>query len=616
MAAFRDEMRARPAWPLGDVAKAFRTRKTGNRNRYPRLPVNPFFITPDSLIALAGKPAFERGERYARQGRVALGAERGGLMHATVRGSDVYEVRLGASGGQLSGSCDCPVGLDGDFCKHLVATALCWAGQAGEGEPDTDADAEAAPKRKTKKKAPAAETDEAVLRRWLAASSIEALHELILDLAARDKDAWRAVVARARFAQAGAKELRKAVGQLIGRPRFLDYRASNAYARRIADLPGLLRDHLDTDPASALDLVDYALHRLFAVYGGSDDSGGAIGGIVQTLAELHLRAAIRAQPPAAAFARSYYGLRLADGWAVMGGLDAYAEVLGRTGIGLLERQVAAALEKLPPKPRDAYARVSHLDERYTLDDLQKELAHHGGDIDAVIARKAAEAQHAYHYLELANLCREHGRDRIATEWLERGLKAHPNDARLLDALADTWEREDFLDDALALRWRAFQIDGGAQTYLALRRIAERIGRWPEWREKALAHVDDAPSHRQSQRDAHRIDLHLAEDDIAAAWHIARNASLHPALWARLAPRLEATEPEGALRAYRTLVQASVARAQRQGYVEAIGWIRRMLPLHKHLGTEAALSGYLDDLARTHHAKRTFIELLAAFRTQC
>ncbi|MDP2864910.1 MAG: hypothetical protein Q8O90_01550, partial [Elusimicrobiota bacterium] len=33
---------------------------------------------------------------------------------------------------QISYSCDCPVGGDGEFCKHLVAASLAWLADAGK----------------------------------------------------------------------------------------------------------------------------------------------------------------------------------------------------------------------------------------------------------------------------------------------------------------------------------------------------------------------------------------------------------------------------------------------------------------------------------------------------
>jgi hypothetical protein len=156
----------------------------------------------------------------------------------------------------------------------------------------------------------------------------------------------------------------------------------------------------------------------------------------------------------------------------------------------------------------------------------------------------------------------------------------------------------------------------AHTFLALRDSAARISAWPPWRERALTHIDTDTCIPHSARDTLRVSLHLAEEDIAAAWRIATQAQLPPSLWAALAPALERDNPEGALRAYRTLVQVSVERTERRGYREAIAWLRRMPPLHRRLGTDAAFATYLQTLRQTCRAKRTFIAMLdKAFATE-
>jgi uncharacterized Zn finger protein len=45
-----------------------------------------------------------------------------GWVTATVHGTERYEVELSLEGTRgLAGECDCPYGLEDNFCKHLVA---------------------------------------------------------------------------------------------------------------------------------------------------------------------------------------------------------------------------------------------------------------------------------------------------------------------------------------------------------------------------------------------------------------------------------------------------------------------------------------------------------------
>ncbi|WP_349596575.1 DEAD/DEAH box helicase [Azospirillum argentinense] len=88
--------------------------------------------------------AFERGERYHREGRVAAlhceaGTDGAVRVTACVRGSQPspyrQDIRLFLRGGvpaSISGVCECPVGLN---CKHVVAAVIAWAGASADMAP-------------------------------------------------------------------------------------------------------------------------------------------------------------------------------------------------------------------------------------------------------------------------------------------------------------------------------------------------------------------------------------------------------------------------------------------------------------------------------------------------
>jgi uncharacterized Zn finger protein len=77
------------------------------------------------MLELAGETYFERGEGYHRGGHVYDLVEHAGVVVAKVAGTEDYRVRLWAEDG-LDFSCDCPLGVDGEFCKHCVAAGLAW----------------------------------------------------------------------------------------------------------------------------------------------------------------------------------------------------------------------------------------------------------------------------------------------------------------------------------------------------------------------------------------------------------------------------------------------------------------------------------------------------------
>jgi uncharacterized Zn finger protein len=96
------------------------------------MPEPPFahVLHVERIRELASNHAFERGERYFRDKRVVELHQREGTLHAKVRGASDYRVRIWVKSGGLAYQCECPVGGDGAFCKHCVATALTWLAEA------------------------------------------------------------------------------------------------------------------------------------------------------------------------------------------------------------------------------------------------------------------------------------------------------------------------------------------------------------------------------------------------------------------------------------------------------------------------------------------------------
>ena len=100
-------------------------------------------LTEQQLLKLAGDVYFERGTNYHHGGAVVwLDAEPNAIT-ARVQGSEKnpYLVRYWVYQNQLHWGCACPLGVDGAFCKHLVAAGLAWINDHGDAlhsEPDMD----------------------------------------------------------------------------------------------------------------------------------------------------------------------------------------------------------------------------------------------------------------------------------------------------------------------------------------------------------------------------------------------------------------------------------------------------------------------------------------------
>src|SRR5215212_808035 len=91
-------------------------------------------LTYDVLLELAEERYFERGENYYYDGRVHALVEHEGAIVAKALGTHEYRVRFRAEDDGLVYSCDCPLGVDREFCKHCVAVGMAWL--KGEAEHD------------------------------------------------------------------------------------------------------------------------------------------------------------------------------------------------------------------------------------------------------------------------------------------------------------------------------------------------------------------------------------------------------------------------------------------------------------------------------------------------
>jgi hypothetical protein len=81
-------------------------------------------LHPDRLRELVDGKTFSRGEQYFEDGKVHDLRREDHAVTATVSGTTDYGVKLWSKAGRIAYTCACPVGREGNFCKHCVALAL------------------------------------------------------------------------------------------------------------------------------------------------------------------------------------------------------------------------------------------------------------------------------------------------------------------------------------------------------------------------------------------------------------------------------------------------------------------------------------------------------------
>jgi uncharacterized Zn finger protein len=178
---------------------------------------------------LADSRTFARGEAYFHGGRVGLLDADEQELRSSVQGTQRYRVRLWAgSDGEPEYECDCPVGDDGEFCKHAVAVALSWLENTCDEVFRPAAQETSKPRKKRK-------TNAEQISEYLGTLSENALREWLIEAADRDRGICdKLLFAVKAKAGADASSLKSVVRQFTRISGFVDWRHAGEYASRLA----------------------------------------------------------------------------------------------------------------------------------------------------------------------------------------------------------------------------------------------------------------------------------------------------------------------------------------------------------------------------------------------
>jgi uncharacterized Zn finger protein len=568
-------------------------------------------ITEAALAELAGKRSFERGVAYFEDGAVLSFNQVGSTVKARVLGIEEYRVSLRAEGSGLGWSCTCPLGDEGEFCKHAVAAGLAWLARKGTDEaPGRDAD-----------------DDLARIRAYLEPQSKKALVELLLDAAAEEPDLHARIETMA--LRTDPRVDPKALTALVRRAfaisgGFVDWKSMRALIQRadsVRDmLEGLLRDGRAEDAAA---LADYAMHRGIAAYHDCDDSGGGFGDTLRGIAAVHLEACRRAKPDQKSLGEKLFALHRVDGWGFFALAD-YVPLLGTRGLARYRSLAESAWRNVAPlRPGDKDKRDG---ERFWITHIMESLARHEGDVDALIAVKSRDLSRSWAFLEIAQLLAKTGRAQEAIEWAERGWKSFPGEMKepLVDFLIDAYLEQRRHGDAVQVAWDEFASGSSLSGYQRLRKCAKADRHWPSWRDKALEHVRAELREAGASRSARHwtaggrsplVEIFLDEGDTDAALGEAKAGGCTVQLWLQIARARAATHPQDAIGIYQAHVERLVERANNHAYDEAAGLAGTIRELMSRSGGEAAFPGWITALKAKHKAKRNFVKRLDSIGAQ-
>ncbi len=569
----------------------------------------------DALRRMAGARSFERGEDYFDGGQVGALVEHEGTIAAKVQGTRPYRVKLWVKRGEIDYSCTCPVGAEGAFCKHCVAVGLAWL------------DRRESTKATGKKPAGPAVTTMDDVRAHLAAQDKNALVDMLMQQAMEnDRLRQRLLMQAAKRAPKGldVATYRAALDDAIGIDEFIDYGDMYDYVRGIEEAVEAVEELLkEGHAAEVMELAEHALDAVEDAMGSVDDSSGEMGGILERLQDLHLRACKKAKPDPEELAGRLFEREIrTDCDAFSGAAATYADVLGEKGQAVYRKLAEAEWAKLPalgPGKDDPgkYGR------RYRITHIMETLAEQTGDVEALVEIKKRDLSRPYAYLQIAETYKQARKHDAALEWAERGVKAFPDrtDSRLREFLADEYHRRKRHDEAMALIWAEFTDSPGLARYEKLKAHADRIGQWQAWREKALGFLREtiAKAKREAPKDrwawsrkadhSELVRVFLWEKDVEAAWREAQEGGCSNELWMELAGKREKDHPADALPVYRRQIEPTLNRKNNEAYREAVGLLRKVRALMVRLGREPEFARCLASVRAAHKPKRNFIKLL-------
>ncbi|WBO69168.1 hypothetical protein O1G22_10035 [Streptomyces camelliae] len=549
-------------------------------------------LTEAKLKKLAGARSFERGLGYLD---AVSGIEVGdGWVTATVHGTERYEVELTLDGpGGLVGECDCPFGLEGNFCKHVVALGLKVLAQR-----------ESLPRQRKAARERAQDLDG-----WLSALSKDELLAVLREQIDEDRQLRRRLELRAASARGDLASVRDRIRDLLdigpfARYGYVEYADARAYADQAGQAVSAIRALTGSGRAAdAITLAREAMRLLAEAVESVDDSDGRLGQIGADLADAHLEACRAARPDPEELARWLVGHALGDIDDGLTDIDplAYADALGEEGMAVLRKSAVEAWRA----NRRGWA------EKY----LMERVAKAGGDVDTVIAVHAADLAPSGHThlviareLDTARRCDE------ALRWAERGIRESRDlsavDTALVDYLCDRYTRADRLSDVVALRRDHFGARRSLLAYQQLRAAAQAADRWPAEREGALDLLRaDAARQEGWYGGPVLIDALLDDKDVDAAWQAATRSGAHDRQWLTLADQARAGRPADALGVYLRLAEPLTKQTGNTVYEQLVALLLSIRDCHRRLGSEGEFAAYVTALRTAQKRKRNLMRLM-------
>ncbi len=561
------------------------------------------------LGSMAGSRSFSRGEDYFEAGRVQSLAESESAVSAKVIGEQQYEVKLWVEDDELLASCTCPMFAKGNFCKHCVAVGLALT------EPPLRQPQEAVGK-----------VSAGDIREYVQGLENEALVDLVLQRASEDehfRSRLELKAGRAKGKGIDVTRYRANIRAAVWSRPDVNYYSMPEYASELNYLLDSLDDLLNEGFApGVIELSEYFLKQIESRLGSLDDSDGYMGGVIETLEDLHHKACIMAKPDPEMLARRLFEWELRGEWDTFAGAaERYAGVLGESGLAVY-RELAEAEWAKVPQLRPGDARDEELHTRFRLTRIMETLAKQSGDVEDLVRVLSRDLSVPYWFLKIGEAYRLAGEVEKAIEWAERGLAQFPErpDRRLREFLAEEYHKKGRHQEAMELVWAEYVERPNLERYELLKLHAERVGEWPSWRKKGLELLQGRLAEGNRREESYLqsrghfggselVRILLWEGEVEEAWTEATKWGCSREQWLELARRREHSHPLDALRVYQASVEPLVEEKTTPSYEQAVELIQRIGKILLKLGRGSEFGPYVESIRTAHRRKRSFVQIL-------
>jgi uncharacterized Zn finger protein len=176
-------------------------------------------------------------------------------------------------------------------------------------------------------------------------------------------------------------------------------------------------------------------------------------------------------------------------------------------------------------------------------------------------------------------------------------------------------------------WTTFVASPHTRAYQQLQRAAIAVGTWPEWKEKAIAHLIE----RADQIDQHLsrsgrhfgiepgrevsilVECLLLEGDSARAFKEAKKGTCAGYTWLKIADSLRVSQPEDALSIYMMNITSVMQESNNAAYQETYRLLGIIQDLMLKLEMRSQFQRYIISLETIYSSKRSFKSGLSKFR---